>query len=432
VLYDVAMAPTGEAFGFFKSGDGNGLLAFRQSGALSQFDLPGGTVAPFASGDTSITPLGVTIDPDGAAAAVYKSLPSGALLQTVRPANGSWGAPTVIANVPALAGSTFDHAPDGSAALISRTDTVVRASVRPPGGAFGAEVDVATAGAGQTILISPAIAAVNGGNAVLAFNRSLDGGCGANNDARWEAYGYKSGVGWNLLEQGPSTFPQRSRFDGLDAGGANVGLLVENFVYAGSCGAPGAGSASLDAYIGTHESLGGGSSLGSGASGIFIAVGPAGDALVALNDPASGTVQLRAFEDAAPIGDGGGGSNQGGGNPPITAPSKAVLKGPIVVKQKTATIEFQCNGAYECALVMSLLGAKPKKSASTAKAAAPFAKVKGKVAPGTSKKFKLKLTSAALKKLKSVKSHKLTVYVQSVVTSGGSTSTVVQKATLKR
>ena len=87
-LIDVAMAPTGEAFGLF-SGSTGLTVAFRPAGAASTFDIAGGQDLPPAAGDDRVTGVGVAIDPDGGAAAVYQTYKSSGgskvLVQSVRP-----------------------------------------------------------------------------------------------------------------------------------------------------------------------------------------------------------------------------------------------------------------------------------------------------------------------------------------------------------
>jgi hypothetical protein len=90
-LVDVAMAPTGEALGVFKNGDAI-KLAFRPAGARAAFDLDNATTINPSPGDTSTTPVALTIDPDGGADLLYRSEHTGSriYLETRRPAGGAF------------------------------------------------------------------------------------------------------------------------------------------------------------------------------------------------------------------------------------------------------------------------------------------------------------------------------------------------------
>lgn len=441
-LYDVAVAPTGESFGFFKSGN-NGLLAFRAAGAAQTFDLAGASVIT-PGVDTSITPIGITIDADGQAAAVYKSTPSNSYFQVVR-SGPTWGSPTQITGIPAGAGAIFDHAADGTAVVGFISTTKATASVRAPGGSFGAPGEILTAPAGSEIGVSPLVAAVNGGGAVVAFNRTRNrAGCGPSGDYKdtgWEAYRYSS-LTWALLTGGPSSFPGYSGIYALDAAGSRIAFATHSGTFTGGapCDYGTGGVTNLEVALGTVSGIESTATLvPSGLDSLsFLGVGPSGSALVGYWRDSQDTQYLRAYEEPGTGGTGGTGSPGGGSvtNPPaglpaITAPSKVTLSGTIVVRNKIVSLPMQCESAYLCNLVVSLFQAKPKGSTVVSAAPKALATVKVTIAPGATKKVKLKIPASVLKKLKKSGSHTVSYYFQTRTTAGGSSATVVQKRKLK-
>ena len=152
-IIDVAIAPTGEAFGLVQQGS-TLRVAFRPAGAASAFDIAGGTDLPPAVGDISVTGVGVTIDADGGAAAVYKSTANGGSIGT-RPSRATsgreLGCPTAVAASRSPRGRYFDKASDGTAVLATVTtdNKSMVASMRMPGGSFGATQTLTTVSTGE-------------------------------------------------------------------------------------------------------------------------------------------------------------------------------------------------------------------------------------------------------------------------------------------
>jgi hypothetical protein len=464
-LIDVAMAPTGEAFGLFATSDAI-LVAFRLAGAASTFDIAGGTQLPPAAGDDRVTGVGVAIDPDGGAVALYRSFKSSGgstvLLQSVRPAGGTWDTPAAVAGYPNSAGAVFDKADDGTAVVATSNagNTVMLASIRAAGGGFETTQTLPSQISGE-VGVQPKVAAARGG-AVVAWNQGTPSGCGGGvglGDAGWQAASYYSGT-WHSAAAGPHAYPTVSTLVGLDGSGPALGVLaLETTGLGDRCASTGT-TASLRAYVGTLANLTTNSTavepVDSGdpnhpttAQGSFIGVGSGGDALVGYDytgnyntDYAS---HLLAFEDPATTPGGGSSPPPGGGYPgsipgpgggsgnppgggsggPITAPAKVILHGPLVVRSGLTPIAFHCNSPSECLMVVQLLGVKKASRVSTA-AAKPkaLATGKGRIKAGKTGKIKVRLTSAAKRSLKKAKKRRMKVRIKVTVTTRGKKTTL--------
>ena len=463
-LVDVAVAPTGEALGLFSHASG-AWVAFRPAGAGQAFDVANATELPNAAGDTTAQPIGIAIDPDGAAIAVYTSShPSSSLtyLQSVRPAGGSFQNPTTIPSWPAAAGMVFDNAADGTSVVATISGSSVIAAVRPPGGSFGAFDTIGTAPIGGNLAYVRA-AAANGG-AIVGWSEQLTGsnGCsaGSGNEQGWRAAAYYDGS-WHPRGPGLGPITLLNEVDALDATGSTVALLVSETTgqdVGDGCHLQNY-SSDLVAYVGSLQDLGAAHTLVTypfSLAATFIAAGAGGDALAGWSDDA---MRVAAFEDPTTSAGGGGGGGggdttpppggsggdtttppgggsspppSGGGSTPITAPAKVVLKGPVVVKEKVAPIPFHCNTLVECNLVIDLFQISHATRARAKVKAKPIGHGHGRVKAGKTGVVKAKLTKTALRLITKAKHHRLKVRIVAKVTTGGHTSKLTATATLKR
>ena len=461
-LIDVAVAPTGEALGLFSHASG-AWVAFRPAGAGQVFDVAGATQLPNAAGDTTAVPIGIAIDPDGAAVAVYASSHPGSsltYLQSVRPAGGSFQNPTTVPGWPAASGMVFDNATDGTSVVATISGSSVIAALRPPGGAFGAFATVGSAPPGGDVAFVHAAAANGGAIVGWAEQQFGSNGCpgGSGNLQGWRASAYYDGS-WHARGPGLGPITDLTKVEAIDAAGSTVALMVaestgedtgdgchiQNF------------SSDLVGYVGTLQDLGAAHTLATypfsfGAT--FMAAGAGGDALAGWSDDAS---RVAAFEDASAPGGGttgggttppgggtttppgggtttppGGGSTTppgGGTQPPITAPAKVVLKGPVVVKEKVAPVPFHCNSASECNLVIDVFQISHPSRALAAAKAKRLGHGQGRVKARKTGVVKVKVTSAGLRLIKKAKHHRLKVRIVATVTAGGKKSKLTATAT---
>jgi hypothetical protein len=468
-IHDIAMAPTGEAMALIQVGLAEVRVAFRPAGPSAQFDVENATILLPVPGHTRTQPVGIAMDADGGAVVLYRSTnpdqAAYALLQSVRPAGGGFQEPTEIPGYPGFYGS-FDAADDGTAVLVHyKTYTGYKASVRAPGGSFGQTQTVVENDQGEVGGV--AVAAVNGGRAVVAWNH---GGkpvsCGAKGSAAdygWRASVF-SGGGWGSLGAGPATFPNSSSVLGVRAAGDKVALVVREtgFTGTGLCDT-GDPHGVVRVRSGAIGDLGNATTLESWAPPATpgarppqpdmtaLLVGAAGNVLVGTKVGFNDSHKLTAYEDKLAPGDdkpdttgkpgdgNQGGGSGGGGTPPapvivkpaITAPPALVIKGPIGVSHRMARVPFSCPIEVDCGVVMRIFGVKSRSGATAAAAARakPLGTAKGTVPAGSTKTFKVRLNRAALRTLTRKKTLKVRIEVK--VTAGGRTTTINRTAKLK-
>ena len=199
--------------------------------------------------------------------------------------------------------------------------------------------------------------------------------------------------------------------------------------------------------------------------GLFMGVGPGGDALFAFDYSGDNNTdflpRLVAYEDpgaTAPSGGGGGTGGTGGGgsggsggaggggsggtggggatgggsgSTPITAPAKVILRGALVAHKGITPITFHCNSPSECLMTVTLFNVKNASRVAAAAKAKPLGTGKGKVKAGKNGTVKVKLTSTAKKLLKKAKKHRLKVTIQVTVTVKGKKTKLTKSATLQ-
>jgi hypothetical protein len=473
-LIDVAMAPTGEALGAFKNGD-TIKLAFRPAGAGAAFDLDNATTINPSPGDTSTTPVALTIDPDGDADLLYRSEHTGSriYLETRRPAGGAFQTP-VQYDWPQTASLRFSRAPDGTAAISGWTGyNTAFAAVRPPGGTFAARQTIETAPPDGELGLYQPVLALNGGRAVTAVTHShIYNQCtgGAGSTSGWTLHGYDPQLGWTTLSSGADTWPQLSSVVGMAGSGTTVAFVTSELSGVGDrCANTFARSLTLHTgtLAGGLQTFTLGTSEGDAnrvPNLTFVAAGPQGVTAAgftflggATPDPLE---RIAVYEDAtAPAGDGDGGgdgtpagdgtSTGAGTNPGVAgtltpspaagtvptlpakrpiAPPKVTLTGPIGIRENVAPLPFSCppEEPGTCLLAIRLLGVRPHASASTAAKAKTIVlgKATASVKPGKRKIINIQLSRAGRT---FVKPHRTAAATLTVVVTIGQTKTTITK-----
>jgi hypothetical protein len=479
-LVDVAMAPTGEALGAFKNGS-DIKLAFRPAGAGAAFDLDNATIIHPSSGDTSTTPVALTMDADGGADLLYRSEHTGSriYLETRRPAGGAFQ-PPVQYDWPQAASLRFSRAADGTAAISGWTGyTTAFAAVRPPGGTFAARQTIETApGDGELGLYQPVLA-LNGGRAVTAVTHShtynqCAGGAGSTSG--WTLHGYDPQVGWTTVSSGADTWPQLSSVVGMAGSGTTVAFVTSELSGVGDrCASSFARSLTLHTgtLAGGLQTFTLGTSEGDAnrvPNLTFVAAGPQGATAAGFTFLGGATQDLlervAVYEDAAaPAGGGGGGGGTpagdgttapgGGTNPGVTgtltpppgaatvptlpttrptAPPKVTLTGPIGIRENVAPLPFSCppEEPGTCLLAITLFGVRPHASASAAAKARTIVlgKATASVKPGKRKIINIKLSRAGRAFIKPHRTAAATLTV--VVTIAGTKTTITKHVKLRR
>ena len=480
-LVDVVMAPTGEALGAFKNGSSI-KLAFRPAGPGAAFDLANATTINPSPGDTSTTPVALTMDADGGADLLYRSEHSGSriYLETRRPAGGAFQTP-VQYDWPQTASLRFSRAPDGTAAISGWTGyNTAFAAVRAPGGSFGARQTIETApGDGELGLYQPVLA-LNGGRAVTAVTHShIYNQCagGAGSTSGWTLHAYDPQAGWTVLSSGADTWPQLSSVVGIAGSGTTIAVVTSELSGTGDrCASTFARTLTLS----TGNLADGLQTFTLGSSEgdpnrvpnlTFVAAGPQGAAAAGFTFLGGATQdlleRLAVYEDAAsPAGDGGGdGGNGGGGTgdgitpgpgasttpppgpgtattPPAkrpTAPPKVTLTGPVGIRENVAPIPFSCppEEPGTCLLAITLFGVKPHASSAHATAKSKtktktitLGRATASVKPGQRKIINIKLSRAGRAFVKPHRTASATLKV--VVTIGGTPTTITKAIKLKR
>jgi len=488
-LIDVAMAPTGEALGVFKNG-ATLKVAFRPAGAAAQFDLAGATVFTPSPGDTSTTPVGLAIDPDGGADLLYRSEHTGSriYLESRRPAGGAFQAP-VQYDWPQAASFRFSRAADGTAAISGWTGYATAfAAVRPPGGTFAARQTIETAPPGGELGLYQPVVAVSGGRALTAVTHSEPSTMcagGAGGTSGWTLHRYDPQLGWSTAGSGPDTWPQISNVAGMAAAGATVAFVTEEDSGTGSrC--DGTYQRALTLHAGTADAqqaftIGGSEGDAQRVPTMtFVAAGPAGAAAAGVTfsggaspDPLE---HLAVYEDAsapAPGGGGGGGAGGGGGTPGgggsdtpggggsagtggggagaattpgpgaattppgvakrPTAPPAVTLTGPIGIRENVAPVPFSCpaDAPGTCLLAITLLGVRPHAAAAAAAAKTiTLGRASAAVKAGARRTVAVKLGRAGRSFVKPHRTTRATLRV--VVTIAGAKTTITRSVKLKR
>jgi len=293
-------------------------------------DLADATTLQPAQGDDTVTPIGISVDADGAAVAVYKSTKTGvyntyALLQVTKaPGATSFGAATQIPWIVGY-GLAFTHASDGTALLygLGNTYKTELTSVRAPGGAFGPitkAFDVAPGfeiGTGGTIYAS----ALAGGRALVGLSVTDDNGatCADKSDtpvqAQVNAY---DGSTWTSYYRGVGDLPgpDTSQVAGISTAGTHIVVVTrEASATTSDCSTSHVVDDALTARLGSITDatplttshtvstlqLGGSNSTSSGHSITVLTATPGGGAIVGVDvsgNPAP-PQQLAIYEDQA-------------------------------------------------------------------------------------------------------------------------------------
>lgn len=323
-ITDVAVAPGGAAVAIGTISptlnDRAGVV-FRAAGTSSSWAVATMITLPPAQGDTDTRPVGVALDADGGALAVYRSLPSGAILQTFQPAGASgFGTPTQI---PGADPSHFSHGADGTAVMGWLAGTTVHAAVRAPGQLFGAPQTVASHSSVGVDLSGERFAAGEGGHAMGVWVAGLNDyscvGAGlTGSNYGWEAAVYTPGASgtagtWAAAGSGAIGWPHRSSFAFLRIAGDTFALATDerddvagtrcddqddthtSRAYVGSVAALATGT--IESTSGTVVAQGTSGSSWPFAAGL--AVNAAGDALFGYISRPDGTSHLVAFERPA-------------------------------------------------------------------------------------------------------------------------------------
>jgi len=168
-LPQIAIAPDGAATAVWRRSNGtNNVIQATTRPPSGSFGAP---VDLSAAGQTATNPQ-IAIAPDGAATAVWRrSNGANFIIQTAtRPPGGSFG---VVVDLSAAGQSAFDPriaiAPDGTATAVwqrfNGANNIIQAATRPPGGSFGAAVDLSAA-------LDPQIAIAPDGAATAVWRRS--------------------------------------------------------------------------------------------------------------------------------------------------------------------------------------------------------------------------------------------------------------------
>jgi hypothetical protein len=454
-LTDLAVAPTGEAMSIAASG-GQVKVSFRPAGAASTFDLAGATTFLPSGGHDSVEAVGVALDANGGAVAVYRSYQSGgagsALLQSVRPAGGAFGAPTEITlNGNPWRPAAFDAAADGTAVLVGGNpdaNTGAAGAVRAPGGAFPAPATIADAASDPNqITFGNAVAVAGGGGLAGYLHKGDSYGCAQSFRDQSARVLKWTGSGWALFAEGPAADPLISSSPQVRSEGATVGVQwIESANTDGDRCTFESDGRTTRVKLGTLGGLTADLALPNVVGSQAFQVGASGDALVSWGFVGDSVRYVQAFEDrAAPAPGGGappgggtppGGSPPGGGTPPggdppvstPTAPPGLVLSGPIASPGKTVTLTLSCKGSpLNCGYSLHVFG--PRSVTATAAAAKPIGSAKGSIAAGKTKRVTFKLTKPAQKALK--RSRKLKVRLEITFKTGTKTTKVKRSATLK-
>jgi len=145
----VAIAPDGTATAIWSRSNGSNEII--QAATRPPGGSFGAAVDLSATGQNAFGPQ-IAIAPDGVATAVWVRLGATNIIQAAtRPPGGSFGA---AVNLSAAGQDAFDPqiaiAPDGTATAVWRrfngTNEIIQAATRPPGGSFGAAVNLSAAG----------------------------------------------------------------------------------------------------------------------------------------------------------------------------------------------------------------------------------------------------------------------------------------------
>ncbi len=168
----ITTAPDGTATAVWQRPNGNDIIQAATRPPGGSFGTP---VDLSEVGQNAFAPQ-ITTAPDGTATAVwYRSNGSDQIIQTAtRPPGGSFGTPVDLSEV---GQDAFDPqittAPDGAATAVwqrdNGSDDIIQAATRPPGGSFGAPVDLSAAGQDARI---PQITTAPDGTATAVWFRS--------------------------------------------------------------------------------------------------------------------------------------------------------------------------------------------------------------------------------------------------------------------
>ena len=172
----ITTAPDGTATAVWRRFDGSNFII--QAATRAPGGSFGAPVNLSAAGQNASFPQ-ITAAPDGTTTAVWPgSDGTNSIIQAAtRPPGGSFGAPVDLSAAGQSALSPqIATAPDGTATVVwSRSDgtnSIIQAATRPPGGSFGTAVDLSAAGlpAGQGA-VAPQIATAPDGTATVVWGR---------------------------------------------------------------------------------------------------------------------------------------------------------------------------------------------------------------------------------------------------------------------
>lgn len=287
----VSELPSGEAAGIFIVSGAAPYVAFRAPG--QGFDFAHKITVPLPSGATSAFPDGIVLDPDGGVLAVYASGSPGRLMQSYRPAGGSFGTPTAI-DTPLTAvggGASMAWSRAGHAVLAwfadASTQLRLYGATRGPGQLFPTATVVADNSTADGFLGVPYAAVSDTGTAVIGYTRGGTAFC--NNGSVAEVATSTSRGVWVINTPAGSN----SALDLVAAGGDRIAAAVRFHI--------GCGDETLRLYSGTGTVVSGDGNLLVGTLANFgaMAVGPSGDMLVGYRAAGASVQELRAFEDPA-------------------------------------------------------------------------------------------------------------------------------------
>ncbi len=173
----IEVAPDGAATAVWRRSDGSKQIT--QAASRPPGGVFGAPVNLSAPGQNAFGRPQVASDPDGAFTAVWsREDGSNDIVQAAtRPPGGSFGAPVDLS----ATGQDNDRsqiaiAPDGTATVVWRrsdgTNTIIQAATRPPGGIFGAPITISTIGQDAQ---APQIAAASDGTATAVWFGNVGG-----------------------------------------------------------------------------------------------------------------------------------------------------------------------------------------------------------------------------------------------------------------
>lgn len=163
----VAVDDAGNAIVAWRRLDGNPIIRVARRAAGGSFGAP----VDVSLADRSSSSPEVALAPSGEAIVVWRSTdgPETLAMASIAPPGGDFGAPIELSargTRSARAGVAMDAA--GNAIAVWERDGVIRARIRPAGGSFGSTIDLTAPGMAS----GPTVAMNAGGDAIVAWSRS--------------------------------------------------------------------------------------------------------------------------------------------------------------------------------------------------------------------------------------------------------------------